>query len=43
LTVGLWVESEGRRDVLDLACVLEAEPGGHVTTTKELDDRDSRP
>jgi hypothetical protein len=32
LTVGLWVESEGRRDVLDLARVLESEPGGHVAT-----------
>jgi hypothetical protein len=32
LTVGLWVESQGRRDVLDLARVLETEPGGHVTT-----------
>lgn len=32
LTVGLWVESEGRRDVLDLARVLEGEPGGHVAT-----------
>lgn len=32
LTVGLWVESQGRRDVLDLARVLEDEPGGQVTT-----------
>jgi hypothetical protein len=32
LTVGLWVESKGRRDVLDLARVLESEPGGHVAT-----------
>jgi hypothetical protein len=32
LTVGLWVESEGRRDVLDLARVLETEPSGHVAT-----------
>lgn len=32
LTVALWVESEGRRDVLDLARVLETEPGGHVST-----------
>ena len=32
LTVGLWVESQGRRDVLDLARVLETEPGGHVAT-----------
>jgi hypothetical protein len=30
LTVGLWVEARGRRDVLDLARVLETEPGGHV-------------
>jgi hypothetical protein len=32
LTVALWVESRGRRDVLDLARVLESEPGGHVQT-----------
>lgn len=32
LTVALWVESGGRRDVLDLARVLETEPGGHVIT-----------
>lgn len=32
LTVGLWVESHGRRDVRDLARVLETEPGGHVAT-----------
>jgi hypothetical protein len=32
LTVALWVESQGRRDVLDLARVLESEPGGHVET-----------
>jgi hypothetical protein len=32
LAVALWVESHGRRDVLDLARVLESEPGGHVTT-----------
>jgi hypothetical protein len=32
LTVGLWVEPEGRRDVLDLARVLESEPGGRVET-----------
>jgi len=30
LTVGLSVESHGRRDVLDLARVLEEEPSGHV-------------
>jgi hypothetical protein len=32
LTVGLWVESQGRRDVRDLARVLETELGGHVAT-----------
>ena len=32
LTVALWVESQGRLDVLDLARVLESEPGGHVET-----------
>jgi hypothetical protein len=32
LTVALWVESHGRRDVLDLTRVLETEPGGHVLT-----------
>jgi hypothetical protein len=32
LTVGLWVEAGSRRDVLDLARVLESEPGGHVAT-----------
>jgi len=31
LTVALWIESEGRRDVLDLARVLESEPRGHAT------------
>ena len=36
LTVGLWVESEGRRDVLDLARVLQIEPGGHVATDWSL-------
>jgi hypothetical protein len=30
LTVALRVESQGRRDVLDLARVLEIEPDGHV-------------
>ena len=30
LTVGLRVESQGRRDVLDLARVLEIEPSGYV-------------
>jgi hypothetical protein len=32
LTVGLWIEAKNRRDVLDLARVLESEPGGHVST-----------
>ena len=32
LTVALWVESQGRRDVRDLTRVLESEPGGHVVT-----------
>ena len=32
LTVALWVESQGRRDALDLTRVLETEPGGHVLT-----------
>jgi hypothetical protein len=32
LTVGLWIEAKDRRDVLDLARVLESEPGGHVST-----------
>lgn len=32
LTVALCVESHGRRDVLDLARVLQTEPGGHVST-----------
>lgn len=36
LTVGLWVESHGRRDVLDLARVLEMEPAGHVATAWSL-------
>lgn len=30
LTVGLRIESQGRRDVLDLARVLEIEPNGYV-------------
>ncbi len=47
LTVGLWVESQGRRDVLDLARVLETEPRGHVATAWSLlrpvgDERTSR-
>jgi hypothetical protein len=36
LTVGLWVESRGRRDVLDVARVLEEEPRGHVATAWSL-------
>ena len=36
LTVGLWVESHGRRDVLDLARVLETERAGHVATAWSL-------
>jgi len=36
LTVGLWVESRGRRDVIDLARVLETEPQGHVATAWSL-------
>lgn len=36
LTVGLWVESQGRRDVLDVARVLEEEPRGHVETAWSL-------
>lgn len=32
LTVALWVKSNARRDVLDLARVLESEPGGYVET-----------
>jgi hypothetical protein len=36
LTVGLWVESRGRRDVVDLARVLETEPQGHVATAWSL-------
>jgi hypothetical protein len=36
LTVGLWVESHGRRDILDVARVLEEEPRGHVATAWSL-------
>lgn len=36
LTVGVSVESEGRRDVLDLARVLEIEPGGYVVSAWSL-------
>lgn len=36
LTVGLGVESEGRRDVLDLARVLEIEAGGYLTSAWSL-------
>lgn len=32
LTVALWLKSRDRRDVLDLARVLETEPDGRVTT-----------
>jgi hypothetical protein len=42
LTVGLWIESEGRRDVLDLARVLETEPRGHVTSGWSLLHPDRR-
>ncbi len=31
LTVCLWVESQGRRDVTDLGRVVESEPGGLAT------------
>jgi hypothetical protein len=36
LTVGLRVESQGRRDVLDLARVLEIEPNGYVVSAWAL-------
>ena len=36
LTVGLRVESQGRRDVLDLARVLEIEPDGYVVSAWAL-------
>ena len=36
LTVGLQVESQGRRDVLDLARVLEIEPDGYVVSAWAL-------
>lgn len=36
LTVGLWVESRARPDVVDLARVLASEPGGHVATAWSL-------
>ena len=36
LTVGLWVESRARPDVVDLARVLASEPGGHVVTAWSL-------
>jgi len=36
LTVGLQVESQGRRDVLDLARVLEIEPDGFVVSAWAL-------
>ncbi|MEJ7792419.1 MAG: hypothetical protein WKF65_10660 [Gaiellaceae bacterium] len=36
LTVGLQIESQGRRDVLDLARVLEIEPDGFVVSAWAL-------
>ena len=36
LTVGLQVEAQGRRDVLDLARVLEIEPDGYVVSAWAL-------
>lgn len=36
LTAGLWVESQGRRDVLDLGRVVETEPGGSATLAWSL-------
>ena len=36
LTAGLWVESQGRRDVLDLGRVVETEPGGKATVAWSL-------
>ncbi len=36
LTVGLRIESQGRRDVLDLARVLKDEPSGHVVSAWAL-------
>lgn len=36
LTVGLRVESQGRRDVLDLARVLDIEPNGYVLSAWAL-------
>ena len=36
LTVGLQVESQGRRDVVDLARVLEIEPDGYVVSAWAL-------
>lgn len=36
LTVGLRVESQGRRDVLDLARVLEIEPNGYAVSAWAL-------
>lgn len=36
LTVGLHVDSRGRRDVLDLARVLEIEPNGYVVSAWAL-------
>jgi hypothetical protein len=36
LTAGLWIESQGRRDVLDLGRVVETEPGGKATVAWSL-------
>lgn len=36
LTAGLWIESRGRRDVLDLGRVVETEPGGKATLAWSL-------
>ncbi len=36
LTAGLWIESQGRRDVLDLGRVVETEPGGKATVSWSL-------
>lgn len=36
LTAGLWIESRGRRDVLDLGRVVETEPGGKATVAWSL-------
>ena len=36
LTAGLWIESQGRRDVIDLGRVVETEPGGKATVAWSL-------